>query len=70
MNILMIKLSAIGDVIHTLPALAALRKKFPVKTPYFDTAVKREKLALLMKMFEARDGKGEEAFGDLSFAII
>jgi len=25
----MIKLSAIGDVIHTLPALAALRKKFP-----------------------------------------
>jgi len=29
MNILMIKLSAIGDVIHTLPALAALRKKFP-----------------------------------------
>ena len=29
MNILIIKLSAIGDVIHTLPALAALRKKFP-----------------------------------------
>jgi 3-deoxy-D-manno-octulosonic-acid transferase/heptosyltransferase-1 len=29
MNILMIKLSAIGDVIHTLPALSALRKKVP-----------------------------------------
>ncbi len=29
MNILIIKLSAIGDVIHTLPALAALRKLYP-----------------------------------------
>jgi heptosyltransferase I len=29
MNILLIKLSAIGDVIHTLPALAALRKLYP-----------------------------------------
>jgi len=28
-NILIVKLSAIGDVIHTLPALTALRKKFP-----------------------------------------
>jgi len=29
MNILIIKLSAIGDVIHTLPALAELRKLYP-----------------------------------------
>ena len=29
MNILIVKLSAIGDVIHTLPTLAALRKRFP-----------------------------------------
>jgi len=29
MNILIIKLSAVGDVIHTLPALAALRKHYP-----------------------------------------
>lgn len=29
MNILIIKLSAIGDVIHTLPALAGLRELFP-----------------------------------------
>jgi heptosyltransferase-1 len=28
-NILIVKLSAIGDVIHTLPALAALRKLYP-----------------------------------------
>ncbi|HVO65191.1 MAG TPA: glycosyltransferase family 9 protein [Syntrophales bacterium] len=29
MNILIVKLSAIGDVIHTLPALSALRKLYP-----------------------------------------
>lgn len=29
MNILIVKLSAIGDVIHTLPALSALRRAFP-----------------------------------------
>ncbi|MBW2675608.1 MAG: lipopolysaccharide heptosyltransferase II [Deltaproteobacteria bacterium] len=29
MNILIVKLSAIGDVIHTLPLLAALRKRYP-----------------------------------------
>ena len=29
MNILIVKLSAIGDVIHTLPALNAIRKKYP-----------------------------------------
>lgn len=29
MNILIVKLSAIGDVVHTLPSLAALRKRFP-----------------------------------------
>ncbi|MBN1663364.1 MAG: glycosyltransferase family 9 protein [Deltaproteobacteria bacterium] len=29
MNILIIKLSAIGDVIHTLPSLAALRRLYP-----------------------------------------
>jgi heptosyltransferase-1 len=29
MNILIIKLSAVGDVVHTLPALAALRKLYP-----------------------------------------
>ncbi|MGV1098492.1 lipopolysaccharide heptosyltransferase I [Thiovibrio sp. JS02] len=29
MNILIVKTSAIGDVIHTLPALNALRRKFP-----------------------------------------
>lgn len=29
MNILIVKLSAIGDVIHTLPALNALRKEYP-----------------------------------------
>jgi lipopolysaccharide heptosyltransferase I len=29
MNILIVKLSAIGDVIHTLPALTALRRHFP-----------------------------------------
>jgi 3-deoxy-D-manno-octulosonic-acid transferase/heptosyltransferase-1 len=29
MNILIVKLSAIGDVIHTLPSLAALRKHYP-----------------------------------------
>jgi heptosyltransferase-1 len=28
-NILIVKLSAIGDVIHTLPALAALRRRYP-----------------------------------------
>ena len=28
-NILIVKLSAIGDVIHTLPALSALRAHFP-----------------------------------------
>jgi len=28
-NILIVKLSAIGDVIHTLPSLAALRKRYP-----------------------------------------
>lgn len=29
MNILIVKLSAIGDVIHTLPALNALRRRYP-----------------------------------------
>ena len=29
MNILIVKLSAIGDVIHTLPSLAALRHLYP-----------------------------------------
>ncbi len=29
MNILIVKLSAIGDVIHTLPAVAALRRLYP-----------------------------------------
>lgn len=29
MNILLVKLSSIGDVVHTLPSLAALRKTFP-----------------------------------------
>ncbi|MCD6271357.1 MAG: lipopolysaccharide heptosyltransferase I [Deltaproteobacteria bacterium] len=29
MNILIVKLSAIGDVIHTLPSLNALRKRYP-----------------------------------------
>jgi len=29
MNILIVKLSAIGDVIHTLPSLAALRARYP-----------------------------------------
>ncbi len=29
MNILIVKLSAIGDVIHTLPALSAIRKRYP-----------------------------------------
>ncbi len=29
MRLLLIKLSAIGDVIHTLPALAALRRRYP-----------------------------------------
>ncbi|RMG49370.1 MAG: lipopolysaccharide heptosyltransferase I [Acidobacteria bacterium] len=29
MKILIVKLSSIGDVIHTLPALAALRRRFP-----------------------------------------
>lgn len=29
MNILIVKLSAIGDVIHTLPSLAALRTRYP-----------------------------------------
>jgi len=28
-NILIVKLSAVGDVIHTLPSLAALRRQFP-----------------------------------------
>ncbi len=30
LNILIVKLSAIGDVIHTLPALNALRKHYPL----------------------------------------
>jgi len=29
MNILIVKLSAVGDVVHTLPALAGLRKRYP-----------------------------------------
>ena len=29
MNILIVKLSAIGDVIHTMPALVALRRRWP-----------------------------------------
>jgi heptosyltransferase I len=29
MNILIVKLSAVGDVVHTLPALAELRKQYP-----------------------------------------
>ncbi|OPY91122.1 MAG: Lipopolysaccharide heptosyltransferase 1 [Syntrophus sp. PtaU1.Bin208] len=29
MNILIVKLSAVGDVIHTIPSLAALRRRFP-----------------------------------------
>jgi len=29
MNLLIVKLSAIGDVIHTLPSLAALRRCYP-----------------------------------------
>ncbi len=29
MNILIVKLSAIGDVIHTLPSLAAIRRRYP-----------------------------------------
>jgi len=29
MNILIVKLSAIGDVVHTLPSLSALRKLYP-----------------------------------------
>src|SRR5215469_5646307 len=30
MKILIVKLSSIGDVVHTLPAAAALRRSFPV----------------------------------------
>lgn len=29
MNILLVKLSSIGDVVHTLPSLAALRRRYP-----------------------------------------
>ncbi|MDI6726917.1 MAG: hypothetical protein QMD32_08110, partial [Smithellaceae bacterium] len=29
MNILLVKLSAIGDVVHTLPSLGALRRFYP-----------------------------------------
>ena len=29
MKILIVKLSALGDVVHTLPALNALRKRYP-----------------------------------------
>ena len=32
MRILMVRLSSIGDLVHTLPALAALRKRFPDAT--------------------------------------
>jgi 4-alpha-glucanotransferase len=42
--------------------IIALRKKFPVDVPYFDRAIKHEKLALLVKIFEARDPKGEKVF--------
>lgn len=54
-NILLIKLSAIGDVVHTLPSLAALRKLYPkahitwvieeaasdliIKNPYLDRVI-------------------------------
>ncbi|MGI8849796.1 MAG: lipopolysaccharide heptosyltransferase I, partial [Pyrinomonadaceae bacterium] len=29
MNILIVRLSSIGDIVHTLPALAAIRKALP-----------------------------------------
>jgi len=35
MNILIVKLSAIGDIIHTLPALAQLRRAFPQARIYW-----------------------------------
>ena len=29
MNILVVRLGALGDVVHTIPAVAALRRQFP-----------------------------------------
>ena len=29
MNILIVKLSSLGDIVHTLPSLIALRERFP-----------------------------------------
>ena len=46
MNILIVKLSAIGDVVHTLPALAALRRRYPQA---FITWVIEEEAADLIK---------------------
>lgn len=45
MNILIVKLSSIGDVIHTLPALAALRRQFPAA--HISWVVERPSAALL-----------------------
>lgn len=52
MNILIVKLSAIGDVIHTLPALNAIRKHYP---DAYITWLVEEDAAPLVENHEALD---------------
>lgn len=44
------------------PSIRTLREKFPLDSFWYDTAVKKEKLALFKKMFAARQPEGRKAF--------
>src|SRR3989338_244700 len=43
-------------------AIAALKKKFPIRPPRFNPEVKKAKLELLLEMFRQRDRRGDKAF--------
>ena len=48
MNILIVRLSAIGDVIHGLPVLAALKKKYPEANGWFPLKASVEDMVVLI----------------------
>ena len=78
MNILIVKLSAIGDVIHTLPSLAVLRMHYPdahitwvieeaaadliVKHPHLDDVIISRRKSWIKDIQSGQLGK---AFGEI-----
>jgi 4-alpha-glucanotransferase len=50
------------DLKPFLPDIGALRRRYPLDSCWFDTRVKKDKLALLRKMFLRQDKKGERVF--------